>query len=218
MYWLDLLIILAIGIFVATRFFGFKLPDDPTPKGKREGWKDLIDKLQPPNPHQPAEQKSDGIPLETQKAAAKKPVKLTGLAAIKEADPGFEEATFLHGVEKAYHYFYESWNAQDEEALAHLASPQLMENLAPQMEDFETRDTIPNVAVEKITHLRIESARLAGRTAIIEVSITAKQREGEGTKTGPLQTVTQTWVLARPLTSSDPNWELANIKRDALDA
>lgn len=224
MYWLDILIILGIGAFVASRFFGYRLPKDNTPKDSRHGWQELLDKLQPPNPHEPAERRTGGIPPETRPEKAPKQPKASKVAAgplapLQAADPSFDEASFLEGAAAAYHYFYERLNALDAEGLDNLCGPQLMAELELQLEGYRESDTTPNVQVRDVTP-RITATRVTGRTAIVTVQFTALQAEGPATGGKPTaaRTLKQTWVFARAVGSADPNWELQSITPGQADA
>jgi predicted lipid-binding transport protein (Tim44 family) len=129
---------------------------------------------------------------------------LSGVAKLKVMEPGFSEADFLDGARAAYGYFYQSWNARDEEGLDNLCAPTLFGRLMNELHDDAT---YAPVEVDEIVDARIGDVRVHGQTAIVSVDFEAVQREGDGVA----KTVKSKWVLARPLGSEDPNWELQDI-------
>lgn len=216
MGWLDLIILMAVVVFIVTRFTKFNLPTDTRPKGKGEGergedWRQLLGR----NLGRPGE-RSDDTPAKskvvdiTPVRKLPKKVDLTGLSGleqIKALDPAFDENRFLDGTDKAYGYFYDCWNRADEDGLANLCAPQLLNQLTTQLEAYAARSEQPSVQVDGILERSIAEARVNGRTAVIEVEFLARQ----SVDGGPLHEVRSRWTLARPIGSEDPNWELQQV-------
>ncbi|HEX2859207.1 MAG TPA: TIM44-like domain-containing protein [Alphaproteobacteria bacterium] len=201
MSWVDALVLVIVVGLVASRFFKFPLPWDNRPKDERKGWREVVEKFQPSQKIEPqpvAEPAlADATPQKAQQLRAKGklvvPKGMVGLAAIRAVDPAFDEAAFLKGAREAYSFFHEKWAAKDEDALANLCAPRLLDDLSD-----NTFGKAPG-KVSDIKAAKIANARLNGRTAIIDVDFDAKH----GAKT-----VKSRWTLARAVGGQDPNWEL----------
>ena len=218
---LDLIIIALVAAIVVSRFTKFKLPKDPRDRAQRKG--DLDRLRRPPTPREDGSNVVDitaateAIPATSQAAPASKAKQeraqreaaknLTGLAKIKALDTGFDEQAFLDGTRQAYLFFYTCWNAKDEEGLAKLCAPTLHDRLVAEMADRSWRP----VQVDEIFEVELKNARVHGKTAVIEVQFDTREREG----TMPARALQRRWVLARPLGSDDPNWELEDIHTGA---
>ena len=141
---------------------------------------------------------------------------LTGIDKIRALDDTFDEQRFEEGVKSAYRYFYDRWNAADEEGLDALCGPQLLAELSLTLDNLAKRGLSQTVTVHDVTDVEIKSARVTGRTAVIEVLIHARQSETQGTPgettEGTAHTAQSRWVLARALGSDDPNWELQSMR------
>jgi predicted lipid-binding transport protein (Tim44 family) len=218
---IDILVVVLVLAFVVSRFTGFKLPKDPRkPQERRNDWEQLKQKFGAPQ-----EATKDITPAAK---VVKKPAKakvdvsgLSGIEQIKALDAGFDEEGFRQGVEAAYRYFYDCWNRLDEEGLDNLCGTALMDKLEVQLAEHRKRKTKPQVLVNSIDAVEITDAKVKGRSAVIEVIVTATQsedeigvaRKGKGGASGPVVHQQQVrWVLARALGSDDPNWELQDIK------
>lgn len=200
---IDILIIGLVAVWVVTRFTKFKLPKDdrkPEQRSNPGDWRQLGRRalVQDEAPAAPARAVKKPTPKKADLSG------LDGLGQIKALDTNFDEARFLEGAVAAYGYFYDRWNARDAEALANLCAPQLMRKLEPELDD-----AVP-VAVSGTPAAQIAEARVNGRTAVIEVDFSATHSEDGG----PKHTVRSRWVLARPLNSDDPNWELQQVRQE----
>ena len=215
---IDLIITVAVIVFIITRFTKFKLPTDDRSKDERAGdWRNLLNKAQQARGERQAA--DEGRPARervvdtTARRAPKSPpkkVELTGLdgvGQIKAMDASFDETRFLDGAKAAYRYFYDRWNALDEDSLANLCAPHLLNQLSIQLEAYEARGEQPSVVLEEPVVAAIADARLNGRTAVVEVEFSVKQ----AVDGGPVHEVRSRWTLARPLGSEDPNWELQQM-------
>lgn len=200
MAWVDVLVVLVIGAFVVSRFFSHRLPTDP--KDGKSGWgqlgKDLSQRVQE------AAKTIDTV------AVPKKPAKTAGIE-------GFDEAAFLDGAKAAYRYYYARWNAKDEDGLAKLCSPELMDILNAELNKLDKRGVSPLVVVNRLDAV-LGKVSTKAKTAVAEVVFDAVQTEDEVgddkpkvTKTGQQRHVRTKWTFARPITSDDPNWDVVGI-------
>lgn len=199
----DILVLVALVVVVASLFLRFRLPKDDRPKAERRGWQELVEKFQPKK----AEPQPEMTPLPAVAQNARNmalrakgklvvPKGLGGVPALKAVDPTFTEAGFTKGAKDAYQFFHEKWAAGDEDELAHLCAPRLLDALS----DGELGKAPGKVA--EIKTVKITGARLNGRTAIVDVNFEAKH----GNKL-----LKSHWTLARAVGGLDPNWELQSL-------
>lgn len=217
--WLDLLIIGLVLALVVSRFFSFKLPSDTRDaatrkaefdqlfgrrKASREAYQETLpadddgDEVAATEPTIPARRKAALGPRDV--------AHLEGLDQIKALDPNFDRADFVSGAIAAYGYFYECYNARDQEGIINLCGPQFEQEVLAEWESNPAK-----IVVEAEPKATLQTARLNGRTAVLEVLFTATHRVG---KAAP-QTVRAVWVFARAVGSPDPNWELQTIQPQA---
>ncbi len=233
MAWLDLLIVGVVLAVVVSRFMKFNLPTDTRDaatrkadferlfgrrKAAREATRDATRDLAEPTEATTPFDEADGLmePVAEQQAPARGRRKaalaprdvahLEGVDQIKALDPGFDHADFLAGSIAAYQYFYECYNARDQEGVINLCGPQFEQEVMAEWEDNPAK-----ILVEAEPKATLLGARLNGRTAILEVAFTATHRVG---KAAP-RAVRSRWVFARALGSPDPNWELQTIQPQA---
>lgn len=213
---IDLIVIALVAAVVVSRFTKFKLPKDPRdPAQRRSDFDRLRGKSSARDEAsnvvditaQAAARKVDSRPAEAAPAKAADVKHLSGLAKIKALEPSFKEDAFLEGANAAYGYFYQSWNTKDEEALANLCAPGLYDRVVTDLHSAEWQP----VHIDDLRDASIVSARVHGKTAVIEVRFDSTEREGEGAP----RIMQRRWVLARPLGSDDPNWELESMSAGA---
>jgi predicted lipid-binding transport protein (Tim44 family) len=217
---LDILILLLVGAVVASRFFKFKLPDDTRDKAARKADYERLFKRPKTEVRQDAAPVAEDGPGDDDGAAETKPVPkarkakplsakdvadLPGLAQVQALDPTFDPATFAEGTVAAYKYFQECYAAKDVEGLDNLCGPALLAQLEGELNGENFRPA----KVDEVGVPVIVSARVNGKTAVVEVEIPATVRVG---KAGP-RAVRDRWVLARALGGDDPNWELQSLSR-----
>ncbi len=205
---IDLIILVALGVFIWTRFFGKKMPFDKNLKQKKQGNKTTGNREQ-------------GVVVPFfQQDEAKDITPATGVSLLKQHMSDFEEKHFLQGAKKAYQYYYEKWNEKDDEALSLLVAPHVLAPLVEELNDLDEKNRAPQVEVKQINRTEIVDARLNGRTAIVDVQFEAQQAENIiSEKTGKRvgkektpKTVKTVWTFARPVDAEDPNWEVEAIQ------
>lgn len=220
----DIVVLVLIGGLVLSRFLIFKLPKDTRDKATRKGaYKNDFQNLF--NGARKADPKAGfGRDGERQKSAApkdvtpaRKPVEapvvkkmrlkeleaMGGMEQVKAMDPAFSEKKFLEGAKRAHAYFYKCWNERDLEGLAELCSPVLVNRIAAEWEDGWQK-----LQVSDVKEAHIGNARVSGRTAIVEAELVAQHKQGRKAA----EDVTSRWLLARAIGSSEPDWELQDMK------
>ncbi|MEA3052598.1 MAG: hypothetical protein QOG72_1501 [Sphingomonadales bacterium] len=146
-----------------------------------------------------------------------------GIRAIVGADPSFDVGRFLEGAQAAYRMILEAFWRGDREELRHLVGGDVLATF----EDSITRreeagEQLENRLVQ-IERAVIQDARLAGRSAEVDVRFDAdiaavtRDRDGKviaGTMSDAIPTH-DVWTFRRNLASGDPNWLL--VETDEAD-
>jgi predicted lipid-binding transport protein (Tim44 family) len=152
--------------------------------------------------------------------AADDGVSLTGLAAVKAKDPGFDVSRFLGGAKSAYEMIVKAFAAGDRNKLRDLLAPPVMAGFdtAIAAREAENRtETVeflhqPRADLEKAEVVGADLARLTVRF-LAEFRSRTKGPEGEGVED---RRTAELWTFERHLKSRDPNWMLVHV--DAAEA
>jgi predicted lipid-binding transport protein (Tim44 family) len=152
--------------------------------------------------------------------AADDGVSLTGLAAVKAKDPGFDVGRFLGGAKSAYEMIVKAFAAGDRNKLRDLLAPPVMAGFdtAIAAREAENRtETVeflhqPRADLEKAEVIGADLARLTVRF-LAEFRSRTKGPEGEGVED---RRTAELWTFERHLKSRDPNWMLIHV--DAAEA
>jgi predicted lipid-binding transport protein (Tim44 family) len=147
-------------------------------------------------------------------------VALTGLAAVKSKDPGFDVSRFLGGAKTAYEMIVKAFAAGDRAKLRELLAPPVMAGFdtAIAAREAENRsETVeflhsPRADLEKVEVVGADLARVTVRF-LAEFRSRTKGPEGEGVED---RRTAELWTFERQLKSRDPNWTLIHV--DAAEA
>jgi predicted lipid-binding transport protein (Tim44 family) len=189
---LDLLVLGVLGVFVYTRFFGTKLPKD---KGKAGA--DILDF--PKTTVQGAPLSRAARDAEVSRQRQDQIQSASGVDKIRLADPSFHELEFVAGAVKAYEMYHQALATADEDTLQDLLSPRLFQKVVDELPDLQGTP-----AFRQMADASIVDARVNGRTVILDVKYVADHADGSRKTT--------VWTWARSLASTDPNWELEDMK------
>jgi predicted lipid-binding transport protein (Tim44 family) len=216
--WLELLVIGLVVVFIVTRLTGFKLPTDTRDAASRKAEMErLFGKKRassnrareaydtPATPEHAAFEEASEAPVAKPRRAAptaRDVAHLSGLEQLKALDSNFDLPSFMEGAIAAYGYFYDCYNARDNEGIINLCGPALEESV---LQDWETNPAA--IAIEGEPTPSFKEARIHGRTALVELAFTANHRVGKGAP----KATRSVWVFARALNSTDPNWEVQSI-------
>lgn len=181
--------------------------------GRRVGRQpeDAAEALRPPVP---ADADKPVAERETIQGAA-----LTGLAALRARDPGFDTGRFLAGARTAYEMIVTAFAAGDRETLRGLLSPKVMAGFEKVMSDREARGESETVEFLHAPRADVDQIEVSGETARIRVRFLAEHRarsksdEGEAVED---RRTAEVWTFERNLNSRDPNWTLVRV--DAAEA
>ncbi|THD57934.1 TIM44-related membrane protein TimA [Phenylobacterium sp.] len=147
-------------------------------------------------------------------------VALSGLAAVKAKDPGFDIGRFLGGAKTAYEMIVIAFAAGDRAQLRNLLAAPVMagfDTAIAQREAENRTESIefahpPRADLEKAEVVGSDLARLTVRF-LAEFRSRTKGPEGEGVED---RRTAELWTFERRLKSSDPNWTLIHV--DAAEA
>ena len=140
----------------------------------------------------------------------------SGLALIREAEPGFDKEGFLAGARGAFEMVVTSFSAGDTETLRPLLSDEVFDNFSQAIaERTEKKQTLETTLVG-IRSADIIEASMDGRVAFLTMKVVSEQinvtrdEAGEVSDGNPthVATVTDIWTFAHNTRSRNPNWTL----------
>ena len=183
---------------VLGRRVGRQPTDTPAGESKAEGSRALETPVEPPH---------DGVAL-------------TGLAAVKALDPGFDVSRFLSGAKSAYEMIVKAFADGDRATLRNLLGPSVMasfDTAIAQREADGRTETVeflhtPRADLENVVVVGDSTGRVTVRF-LAEFRSRTKGPEGEGVDD---RRTAELWTFERDLKSRDPNWLLIHV--DAAEA
>jgi predicted lipid-binding transport protein (Tim44 family) len=146
-------------------------------------------------------------------------VSLSGLAALKARDPGFELPQFLSGAKGAYETIVRAFASGDRAALTSLLSPGVFKAFDGEIAAREAGGRSETVEFLHPPRADLDKAEVQGDLAQMTVRFLAEFRsrtkgpEGEGVDD---RRTAELWTFERNLKSRDPNWTLVHV--DAAEA
>jgi predicted lipid-binding transport protein (Tim44 family) len=205
---LDILLFAAIAGFLVLRLRSVL--------GRRTGLEQRRDPFTPPaRPTQviPPPRPANGNGAATAAAAAEAP---TGTAAIKAADPSFNDATFLNGARGAFQIIVNAYAAGDKSALQPLLSKEVFEPFAHAIDARVAAKEKLQTTLLSLKSAEISEASIEGANALVTVKFVSDQinvtRAADGTVADgdPDKVVEHSdfWTFARSVRARDPNWTL----------
>lgn len=160
-------------------------------------------------------QRTLDVPLDT----VDEGVTLTGLAAIRARDPGFELGRFLSGARSAYEMIVRGYASGDRETLKNLLAPAVLASFEAGIDAREAEGRTETVEFLHSPRADFEKADVSGDVAKITVRFLAEFRSRskgpEGEAVDDRRTA-ELWTFERSLKSRDPNWALVHV--DAAEA
>lgn len=141
-------------------------------------------------------------------------VTVSGLAAVRARDPGFDPARFLAGARSAYQMVVTAYAAGDRKTLNNLLAPTVMKGFDGAIAAREAAGRTETVEFLHPPRADLEQADVAGDNARITVRFLAEFRsrtrgpEGEAVED---RRTAELWTFERPLKSRDPNWTLVRV-------
>jgi predicted lipid-binding transport protein (Tim44 family) len=140
----------------------------------------------------------------------------TGLAAIKAADPRFDEAAFLGGAKSAFEIIVNAFAAGDTNALKPLLSKDVYDRFAEAITTRRNANEKLQTTLVSVKAADLTEATIEGSTALVTVKFVSEQTnvtraaDGKVVDGDPDRVVEHVdfWTFARPVRSRDPNWTL----------
>lgn len=140
---------------------------------------------------------------------------LTGLAAVRARDPGFDVTRFLAGARGAYEMIVRAFAAGDRDTLQGLLSPEVMKGFDEAIAAREARGETEEVEFLHAPRADMEDIALVDDVARVRVRFLAEHRArtkgAEGEAVDDRRTA-EVWTFDRNLTSKDPNWTLVRVE------
>lgn len=146
-------------------------------------------------------------------------VSLSGLAAVRARDPGFDLPKFLAGAKGAYETIVRAFAGGDRATLNPLLSPPVMKAFDGEIAAREAAGRTETVEFLHAPRADLDKAEVQGDLARMTVRFLAEFRsrtkgpEGEGVDD---RRTAELWTFERNLKSRDPNWTLVHV--DAAEA
>ena len=151
--------------------------------------------------------------------AARDGAPLTGLAALRARDPGFDVATFLHGAKQAYEMVVLAFAKGDRDTLRRMLSPPVMESFEGAITTREAEgrsEQVEFLHAPRADLERVETEGDLGRAVVrFLAEFRARSKGPEGEAVDDRRTA-ELWTFERSLKSRDPNWTLVHV--DAAEA
>jgi predicted lipid-binding transport protein (Tim44 family) len=143
-------------------------------------------------------------------------VSLSGLAAVRARDPGFDIAHFLTGSKSAYEMIVKAFAAGDRATLRSLLSPAVMAGFDTAITARETEGRTEGVEFLHAPRADLEKAEMAGGGDLARLTVRflaefrnrSKGPEGEAVED---RRTAELWTFERNLKSRDPNWILIHV-------
>jgi predicted lipid-binding transport protein (Tim44 family) len=143
-----------------------------------------------------------------------------GIKAIKQADPSFDEVSFVGGARGAFEMIVTAFAKGDIQALRPLLADGVFDNFKRAIDDRTSRGESHETTLVGITAAEMTDADLDGSTAKVTIRFVSEQvnvtKAADGTvvdgDANKVITITDIWSFARDVRSSDPNWMLVETR------
>ena len=198
---LELIIFAALAVVVLYQLYSVL--------GRRVGRQP--DQIDAPAPRAPAAAAALDLPEDG--------VVLSGLAALRARDPGFDVNRFLGGAASAYETIVRAFASGDREALAKLLSRDVLADFEAAIAAREAEGRTETAEFLQKPRADLEKADVDGDTARATVRFLAEFRSRSKDASGEAvddRRTAELWTFERSLKSRNPNWTLVRV--DAAQA
>lgn len=142
------------------------------------------------------------------------------LDAIQQADPNFDEKSFLQGARGAFEMIVGAFAAGDLATLRPLLSDAVFANFARAIKDRQAAGETLETHIAALRDIDVADAHLDGAVALLTLRFVSDQTnvirnaDGDIIDGDPAQTieVIDVWTFARNTRSRDPNWSLVETR------
>jgi len=146
---------------------------------------------------------------------AQYPEAASGLASLRQRDPGFDAPNFLVGARQAYEMIVLAFSNGDRDTLKNLLTPAVYETFESAITRREADGGSEKTEFLQAPRADLEDVLLVGDTAQVKVRFLAEFRTrskgSEGEAVDDRRTA-ELWTFERDVTSRDPNWALAKVE------
>ncbi len=141
---------------------------------------------------------------------------VSGLVALKAADPSFDEQGFLAGARGAFEIIVKAFAAGDTGALEKLLNKDVYATFAGAIRARQSAKETLETTIVALKSVELTEAVVEGATGLVTVKIVSDQinvtraADGKTVEGDPEKTVEKTdfWTFSRVLRARDPNWML----------
>jgi len=214
---LDLIVLGVLVYFIVTRFTSTPL----TKKGSKTKKSPIEIKVIKGNSQskEQIDQIFEKAREMSEKAEAEKVRKdsLEGLDKVKAFDKEFTEKKFLKGAKKAYSWFYDCLNQDKESDLESLLAPRIYSQIVDHLDSLDENNQKEIVEITQLAEPVLLECKTIAKSAFIDVKYKAElliktinnETNEEETRSESKEVI---WTWARNIISTDPNWQLDEIK------
>jgi len=146
-------------------------------------------------------------------------VALSGLAAVKAKDPGFEIDSFITGARSAYETIVKAYAANDRRTLEGLTSAEVYATFDAAIAERERAGLSETIEFIIPARADLETAEVVGDTLRLRVRFLSEFRATRSVAAGdadPAQAderrAAETWTFERATGGKDPTWALARVE------
>jgi predicted lipid-binding transport protein (Tim44 family) len=149
-------------------------------------------------------------------------VALSGLAAVKAKDPGFEIDSFLNGARSAYETIVKAFAANDRRTLEGLTSADVFSTFDKAIADRESAGVSETIEFINPARADLETAEVEGDSMRLRVRFLSEFRAvraaaeatvaGQAGTRGDERRAAETWTFERSTGGKDPTWALARVE------
>lgn len=213
----DILIFAIIAVFLVLRLRNIL--------GTRDGYEQKPDDMyraQAASEPQSADQDSGSdniVPL--------RPEALSGsdIAAIKKADPSFQEDQFLQGAASAFQMVLHAYAEGDLSQLRRLLGYDLFNEFSEAIRQRHAENESLSLTIDSIDDVQLLDGELVDGIASVTVRFVSQQSrhiyDGDGNEimddAAEKETVIDVWTFERDTQISDPNWKLVETSSEGGD-
>ncbi len=236
MIWFDIVIFAAVAVFLGWRLYAVLgerhgderargNPFDSVPPSVNDVLKTIRGKVERSKPVDAASETGEPGPVvQPPSPSPHAPDSLAGrLAAIQEADPNFNEKSFLAGARSAFDLIVTAFAAEDTATLRPLLSDDVYDSFATAIRARQAAGEKLATKIQKIREIQLEDATLQLNTARVTVHITSDQVQVTRNAAGDVlsgdpakaREVIDIWTFSRNTRALDPNWVLAETRSGA---
>ena len=213
----DILIFAIIAVFLVLRLRnilgtrdGYEQKNDETGRFYRPTSESLEDK------NGPVDATDNVIPLRSEGLSG------SGVAAIKKADPSFQDDQFLQGAASAFQMVLHAYAEGDLSQLRRLLGYDLFNEFSEAIRERNADNESLSLTIDEIEDVQLLDGELVDGIASVTVRFVSKQSrhifDAEGNEiiddAADKESVIDIWTFERDTQIADPNWKLVETSSE----